>query len=610
MESLSHIARKSIAVLPFVNMSASEENEYFSDGITEEIINALAKIAELKVTSRTSAFHFKGKNIPVREIGKQLNVSTILEGSVRLSGNAMRITAQLIDAEEDFHFWSETWDRKLDNIFEVQDEISLLIADRLREHFGHFEIEEIRDVKSGNVSAYELYLKSKFNFYKFQKDDILLAIGQIEEAIEKDASCPFYHASKAIYYGYLGLINAIPSEEAFTVSKAAAEKAIQLDPTDPEANYSIGMVGYFFEKDLDIAQIYGDLALKYRPNYVNALLGRSVIDVLTDNPERALARVKKAIELDPLSPANIYYHAAALLRIGRYKEALVVANGMLEAIPHHTNGYCLKGTILTRLGKYDEAIEHYKAVPVATDTTEVYNAGIGIAHATKGEFSKAREYLEKVENEPQNFHLASEENAVVIINIYLGNFDLAFNEIEKDIKANKYYLNFYKENPAFKLLSEDPRYPIFDTIFKTKGTKNEQPTGSDLLSDLSNETVAKKKAPLDEGAVTSSKTRLLALIEKEEPYLNPDLSLRSLATQVDINPNQLSWLLNEHVGKNFNEFINHYRIEAFKKLASDPVNSNLTVMALAYDSGFNSKTVFNTYFKKETGLTPKEFLRG
>jgi adenylate cyclase len=306
----------------------------------------------------------------------------------------------------------------------------------------------------------------------------------------------------------------------------------------------------------------------------------------------------------------MYYHAAALLRIGRYKEALVEVNGMLEAIPHHTNGYCLKGTILTRLEKYDEAIEHYKAVPVASDKTEIYNAGIGIAYAAKGEFSKAKEYLEKVEKEPQNLHLASEENAVVIINSYLGNFDRAFDEIEKDIKANKYYLNFYKENPAFKLLSEDPRHQIFDTIFKTKGTKNERLLDSDLLSDLSNETVAKKKAPLDEGVVTSSKTRLLELIETEEPYLNPDLSLRSLANQVAINPNQLSWLLNEHVGKNFNEFINHYRIEAFKKLASDPVNSNLTVMALAYDSGFNSKTVFNTYFKKETGITPKEFLKG
>ncbi|MGB4974001.1 MAG: adenylate/guanylate cyclase domain-containing protein, partial [Cyclobacteriaceae bacterium] len=121
---------KTIAVLPFVNMSASEDNEYFSDGITEEIINALAKIKTLKVTSRTSSFFFKGKNISMRQIGKELNVAVLLEGSVRLAGNRVRITAQLIEAENDFHFWSETWDRKLENIFEIQDEVSLHIADK------------------------------------------------------------------------------------------------------------------------------------------------------------------------------------------------------------------------------------------------------------------------------------------------------------------------------------------------------------------------------------------------------------------------------------------------------------------------------------------------
>ena len=147
---------KTIAVLPFVNLSASKDNEYFSDGITEEIINALAKIKSLKVTSRTSSFFFKNKKIPIKQIGEKLGVSTILEGSIRLSGNTIRITAQLIQAEEDFHFWSENWDRKLENIFEIQDEISLIIADKLREQFGHFEIQEhLVEKQTDNIDAYE-----------------------------------------------------------------------------------------------------------------------------------------------------------------------------------------------------------------------------------------------------------------------------------------------------------------------------------------------------------------------------------------------------------------------------------------------------------------------
>ena len=598
---------KTIAVLPFVNMSSNLENEYFSDGITEEIINTLAKIDGIKVTSRTSSFFFKGINKPIIEIGKQLNVSTILEGSVRLSGNTLRITAQLIQVEDDFHFWSETWDRKLDDIFEIQDEIALAVADKTREHLGHFEINESSFRKKSILNAYELYLKSKSNFYKFQKNDILLAIEQIQEAIIMDASCPFYHASNAIYYGYLGLINAIPSAKAFALSKTSAEKAILLDSTDPEANYSIGMVSFFFEKDLDKAQKYLNLALSYRPNYANALLGGSVIDVLTENPESAINRVKKAIELDPLSPANIYYHAAALLRLGKYEEALTEINSMLRKVPHHTISYCLKGTILTRLKKYDEAIEHYKSVPISPEKTDTYYSGLGIVYATKGDVEKAKEFLLKTKTESQNFHLAAEENAEIIINIYSGNIDLAFELIEKDIKANKYYLNFHKENPAFKLLLHDSRYKIFDSIFKTKGSSFE----NELLntsSSLNKNRLNKKKSLLDENQAEQYKNRLLVYMLHEKPYLNAELTLRTLAGLIDIQANQLSWLLNESLGKNFNEFINQYRIETFKTLARKPENANITVLGLALNSGFNSKTVFNTSFKKETGITPKQFL--
>ena len=176
-----------IAVLPFVNMSASDENEYFSDGITEEIINALAKIADLKVTSRTSSFSFKGQNKPINEIGNELNVSTILEGSVRLAGNQMRITAQLVDVVDDFHFWSETWDRELENIFEIQDEISLIIADKLREHLGHFEIQEqLVEKQTDSIDAYEYSLKAKYLRNKWNPEDVKKAILLYEKALDLD----------------------------------------------------------------------------------------------------------------------------------------------------------------------------------------------------------------------------------------------------------------------------------------------------------------------------------------------------------------------------------------------------------------------------------------
>ena len=603
MNETSNIAdRINIAVLPFVNMSASAENEYFSDGMTEEIINALAKIDGLKVTSRTSAFHFKGKNIPIPEIGKALGVSTLLEGSVRLAGNNLRITAQLIDAPEDFHFWSETWDRTLDNIFEVQDEISLLIAEKLREHIGHFEIEEPPEARPTRIGAYEWYLKSKSSFAKFQQADLFRAVDEIENAIDIDAHCPFYHASKAIYYGYLGLVDAIPGKEAFTLSKEAAARALQLDAKDPEANYAMGMVHYFFEKDLDTAESYLNLALKYRPNYVNALLGGSVMDVIAGHHERALSRVRKAIELDPLTPSHLYYHASALQRMGRYEEALTEVNKLLNVLPHHTNSYCLKGTILTRLQRYAEAIEHYRTVPVSPEKHVHYYAGTGIVYAVSGNRAMAGKYLLKCSAQPQNLHLAAEENPAVIINIYLGNIDRAFEEIEKDITAGKYYLNFYRENPAFKLLIDDPRYRLFNTIFKSTGRGPDQGAFEDQG--------IKKKELLDEKQLEAYSHQLLEYMATKKPYLDAGLSLRQLAQQLGLSANQLSLVINEGQGKNFNHFVNHYRVEEFKQLAKDPSRSHLTIVGLAFECGFNSKTVFNTYFKQHTGLTPSAFLKG
>jgi adenylate cyclase len=177
----------------------------------------------------------------------------------------------------------------------------------------------------------------------------------------------------------------------------------------------------------------------------------------------------------------------------------------------------------------------------------------------------------------------------------LGETEKAFKWVSDAIETRSPLLLLRFADPLVGPIKSDPRYGEFQKKL--------------FPEDLFGETIKKKKALLDNDAVTTYSTKLLSHINEKEPYLNPDLSLRLLADQINIHPNQLSWLLNENLGKNFSEFINHYRIEAFKKLAKNPENSNITMMGLAYDSGFNSKTVFNTYFKKETGLTPKQFLK-
>ncbi|MBL4587471.1 MAG: adenylate cyclase, partial [Flavobacteriales bacterium] len=241
---------KTIVVLPFVNMSASKENEYFSDGITEEVINALARIGSLKVTSRTSAFYFKGKNIPIKKIAKELNVSTILEGSVRLSGNAIRITAQLIQAEEDFHFWSETWDRKLENIFEIQDEISLLIADKLREHFGHFEIQEhLVEKQTDSLDAYEYSLKAAYYKNKWNPDDVRKAISLYEKALELDPKHTRSLVGLGDAYSFLATCGYISFEEGWTKAATLTNQALQINDHLPDAYYQLANLAFFTECD-------------------------------------------------------------------------------------------------------------------------------------------------------------------------------------------------------------------------------------------------------------------------------------------------------------------------------------------------------------------------
>lgn len=587
--------RLSIAVLPFVNMSSDENNEYFSDGVTEEIINVLSKNQCLKVTSRTSAFNFKGKNIDIQDIGAQLNVSMLLEGSVRKSGDHVRITAQLINSEDGFHFWSETYNHELIDIFQIQDEISISVAEKMREHLGHFEIEIPAARKNNNLNAYELYLKSKYNFNKFQKDDINLAVRQIEEVIQQDATCSYYFATKAIYFGYLGLLNILAADKAFHISKEAAEKALLLDDTDPEANYAIALVAYFFEGDLDKAQVHSYLALKYRPNYPDALMGVSMVEIAAQNYDIALDGIQRAVEIDPLSPTLKYYYAAALQRVGKFTKALGIINGMLGLVPHHSNSYCLKGVILTRLGKFDQAIEHYKYVPISLSETRAYYSGIGIVYATMGNKSKAEEYLEKVNLDDQNFNVGYEENANAIINIFLGNFDEAFDAIAKDIAEKKYYLKFFRVIPAFDLIKDDSRYQMLEKIFVTPGNRSGGKKEKYLKSGLSKE----KLDAIDK--------RLRHLMVTEKPFLNSDISMKSLSDSLNESANHVSQAINDIHEKNFFDFVNSYRIEEMTKLIKVPSNSNLTLLALAYEAGFNSKTTFNSAFNKLKEQTPRAY---
>ncbi len=588
----------SIAVLPFVNMSSDIENEYFSDGMTEEIINSLAKNESLKVTSRTSSFSYKGVKLNLLKIGAELNVALLLEGSVRKQKDNIRVSVHLHNAQDGSLCWSESYDYELSNIFKLQDKIATNVAEKIREHIGHFDIDPTKNTSDLSFDFYDIYLKSKFNFNKFHAENINLAISQIEQVIDAQPSSARYFAAKAIYYSYLGIFNATSMTEAFETSKLAADKAISLDPEDPEAHHAITVIAYIFEDDILKAQHHNALALKYRANFTEALLVNSMIALCSENYDDALYGINKAIEIDPFAPNLKYFLAVLLLRLNKFSEALKVVNEHLKIAPKNTNSYCIKGVILTRLGEYELALEHFKTVPLGDSKTVEYGPAIGIVYATMGNLTKAKEYLQLNLVDYQNLFLAYEENHQVFINIYLGNFDEAFKYIEADIKAKKNYLKFYKITPGFELLKSDPRYKILESVYVTRGKISKKSNSKKYV-----------KSGINKERLTAIDSKLISLMLKKKPFLEPQVSLQSLADAISESANHVSQVINDQHNMNFFDFINSYRITEMIGLLNIPKNKNLTLLALAFESGFNSKTTYNAAFKKQLGVTPSKHFK-
>lgn len=599
MKTTSKIFERSIAVLPFVNMSASVENEYFSDGITEEIINALAKIDGLMVTSRTSAFYFKGKNIPITEIGKELKVSTLLEGSVRLSGNAMRITAQLIDASDDFHFWSETWDRQLDNIFEVQDEISQLIADHLREHFGHFEIQEhLVDKKTESLDAYTLFLKGRFHMNKWNPESVKQSIEFYEKALSIDSQHTEAMIGMADAYSFLATTSVISFEEGWGKCAQLTHQALSIDSELPAAYYQLANLAFFTECDYRKAFDMASKAISLNPNHVESQQFLSFLYVLAGKKESAQKHLNLALEIDPLSQETQFFKAYFDYMFEDYSRSLEQLDKCLELNPLNIPCNYVKTLCLIKMERYDEVVNYFDSLPSQVIVLGEKTGSLSIAHTLKGDKAEAENYTQQLIEQASGMDGFTADSYLFLLYGASGQNDKLFDWVEKAIKSHSPLLLLRYSDPVVNPIKSDHRYMQFHT----------QLFPDDVFELIPKDKV--KKPLLDKASVANYKLKLQQLLETEKPYLNPELSLRKMAELLGLHANQLSWLLNDGFGKNFNEFINHYRIETFKELSKLPENANHTIMSIAYDCGFNSKTVFNTYFKKETGLTPKAYLKG
>ena len=450
-----------LAVLPFVNMSADPENEYFSDGITEELLNAFTKVDGLQVTSRTSAFAFKGKNTDIREIAMQLNVDRVLEGSVRKAGNRVRITAQLINAADGYHIWSETYDRNLTDIFDLQDEISTIIANKCRENLTARNHEEkLVRISTQNIDAYTLFLKGLHFHNKITPKNIKTAIEFFERAITLEPDYAHAYAMAATSYAYLGATGQMHPNEAFAIVHKYSDKAIQLE-SSLAAGYSAKGAAYLLY-DWNWKQAYESLtrAIELHPGTTEAHQLLSLYYLSTSRKQDAVVIMEKALELDPISPIVNQYLADAYLNAGRTDDALRQIERSLELYPNMRVAMEAKGWCTGLKGDWKKATEIFEEIHRLIKHPLKGLAPLGCAYARSGEAEKALECISKIEQRQ-----LQEPDTVLDIDLAmiwwsLGENDKAFHHLFQCVEKKMGVVAILIDHPMFKGLPDDPRYQL------------------------------------------------------------------------------------------------------------------------------------------------------
>lgn len=462
--------KHSIAVLPFVNLSADPENEYFSDGITEEILNALTNVEGLKVTSRTSTFAFKGKNEDIREIGTKLNVNSVLEGSVRKSGNKIRITAQLINTIDGYHVWSEVYERNLEDIFEVQDEISRKIANKLRERLSLKSV-DVTLIKSHtkNVDAYNDYLKGIFYYNKWTPEDIKKSVSFFTEAITKEEKFALPYAGLANSHLLLAVTGIIKPKDAYDSAKKYALKALEIDNSLTEAHIALALVKMFYEWDW-----YGSLksfntALEHSPGAGYVHYNYSMYLRAIGNIEQCVEETEIAHSLDPLSLVINNTLGENYVFAERYEDARDQFIKTLELDSNFRSALWSLGYNYIYMNDYDKALETFLYAQSKTggDTIGLKGqAPLGYLYALMGRLDEVEKCLSILKERQAANPGTSFSFDFIMIYKALKDYDKVFYYLEKAFEERSGGILFIGKHPDWKDVQSDSR---FKTLMKKVG---------------------------------------------------------------------------------------------------------------------------------------------
>jgi len=437
----------SIAVLPFADMSSDKDQDYFGEGIAEELINALAHIQGLRVVARTSAFALKGMNLDIREIGRKLDVKAVLEGSVRKAGNRLRVTAQLIDVEDGFHLWSERYDREMDDIFAIQDEITAAIVNSLKVTLRVGEKTALRKRSTEDPEAYSLYLKGLYFYARPSPESYSKALDSFQAAVAKDPNFALAYAGMANVFGGLGVLNLAPPAEMYPKAEAAFKKALSLDENLAEAHSVAALIAFWYEWDWDAAGRSFDRALSLNPGDAMSHGQRGLFCLNRRKFDEAIREIKKALEIDPIMPI---YHAWSVCihwSVGKPDEALEEFARALEIDPNLGLAYFHAGMAYLRKGLLDEALDTFEKGKKMVVFPGWIESTLGLIYLGKGDREKAEVILEEmIENRIKIKNLSA--TGIAFLAGQLGKLDLAFEFLDKAYEERDSlmaYIHIYTE---------------------------------------------------------------------------------------------------------------------------------------------------------------------
>jgi len=466
--------RRRIAILPLMNLSPDPQDEYFADGLTEELITTVSRMHDLRVIARTSVMRFKKENVRIAEIARELEVGTVLEGSVRKGQNKLRVTVQLVDAQSEEHLWAKTYDRDVKDVLEIQSDIAKRVAGALKVQLAAVDKRAPEGTAEG-ADAYSLYLKGRYHYYKStgRAEDLQQAISYFEQAIEREPDYPLPHAALSSVYAGQAFAGSLPSKDVSSRAKQYALRAIALDDTLAEAHTSLAKV-LQFEWNLSGAEAEIRRAIEVNPSYAKAYWRYAHLLMNQLRFDEAVSQTIHALELDPLSPQVNYEVGTVMYYSHRFDEAVPYFRKALDIDVNHADAHHNLGMTLVQMGVCDQGIEElHRSASLRGSNSPLYKVDLAYAQVHCGNSNEAREILreaEKVSNlEAAAAHIAA-------LHSILGEKETAFEWLEKAYRERSALLTELKSEFWFENIRSDPRFvSLTKRVGLEKGAAGDEP---------------------------------------------------------------------------------------------------------------------------------------